>query len=118
MANRRRIRGPGPAKTVEQTKPSGDGAQPRDGAGKEIEHRSGSAPEPGREIIPIRGAALKIVENMEASLSVPTATSQRRIPVKLLDENRRHHQPSSSGERSRQGFLHALDRLGSAARAR
>ena len=38
---------------------------------------------------PIRGAALKIVENMEASLAVPTATSQRRIPVKLLDENRR-----------------------------
>ncbi len=41
------------------------------------------------EIIPIRGSALKIVENMEASLSVPTATSQRRIPIKLLDENRR-----------------------------
>ncbi len=41
------------------------------------------------EINPIRGAALKIVENMDASLSVPTATSQRRIPVKLLDENRR-----------------------------
>ncbi len=40
------------------------------------------------EAKPIRGAALKIVENMEASLSVPTATSQRRIPVKLLDENR------------------------------
>ena len=38
---------------------------------------------------PIRGASLKIVENMETSLSVPTATSQRRIPVKLLDENRR-----------------------------
>src|SRR5207302_10077249 len=35
---------------------------------------------------PIRGAALKIVENMEASLSLPTATSQRRIPVKLPDE--------------------------------
>ncbi|MDQ6651501.1 MAG: multifunctional oxoglutarate decarboxylase/oxoglutarate dehydrogenase thiamine pyrophosphate-binding subunit/dihydrolipoyllysine-residue succinyltransferase subunit [Acidobacteriota bacterium] len=41
------------------------------------------------EATPIRGGALKIVENMEASLSVPTATSQRRIPVKLLDENRR-----------------------------
>ena len=40
------------------------------------------------EATPIRGAALKIVENMEQSLSVPTATSQRRIPVKLLDENR------------------------------
>ena len=41
------------------------------------------------EVLPIRGAALKIVENMEASLAVPTATSQRRIPVRLLDENRR-----------------------------
>ena len=43
----------------------------------------------GRDLLPIRGPALKIVENMEASLAVPTATSQRRIPVKLLDENRR-----------------------------
>src|SRR2546422_6379857 len=38
------------------------------------------------EVIPIRGVALKIVENMEASLAVPTATSQRRIPVKLRSE--------------------------------
>jgi 2-oxoglutarate dehydrogenase E1 component len=45
--------------------------------------------QPGVEKLPIRGPALKIVENMEASLAVPTATSQRRIPVKLLDENRR-----------------------------
>ena len=43
----------------------------------------------GAEVIPIRGPALKIVENMETSLTVPTATSERRIPVKLLDENRR-----------------------------
>jgi multifunctional 2-oxoglutarate metabolism enzyme len=43
----------------------------------------------GVEATPIRGGALKIVENMEASLSVPTATSQRRVPVKVLDENRR-----------------------------
>src|SRR3989442_527899 len=53
---------------------------------------------------PIRGAALKIVENMEASLTVPTATSQRRIPVKLLDENRRiinsHLQESGRGKAS------------------
>src|SRR6185436_8459143 len=41
------------------------------------------------EALPIRGPALKIVENMQASLGVPTATSQRRIPVRLLDENRR-----------------------------
>jgi 2-oxoglutarate decarboxylase len=38
---------------------------------------------------PLRGAASKIVQNMEASLSVPTATSIRNIPVKVLEENRR-----------------------------
>lgn len=49
-----------------------------------------SAPLPeGAEVLPIRGGALKIVENMETSLGVPTATSQRRVPVKVLDENRR-----------------------------
>jgi 2-oxoglutarate decarboxylase len=37
---------------------------------------------------PLRGAAARVVENMEASLAVPTATSYRAIPVKLLDENR------------------------------
>ena len=56
------------------------------------------------EAIPIRGSALKIVENMQASLSVPTATSQRRIPVKLLDENRRiinrHLQENDRGKAS------------------
>lgn len=41
------------------------------------------------ERIPLRGPALRIVENMETSLSVPIATSQRQIPIKLLDENRR-----------------------------
>jgi multifunctional 2-oxoglutarate metabolism enzyme len=37
----------------------------------------------------IRGGSLRVVENMEASLSIPTATSYRTIPVKLLEENRR-----------------------------
>jgi len=39
---------------------------------------------------PITGPAKKIVENMEQSLTVPTATSVRSMPVKLLEENRRH----------------------------
>ena len=43
----------------------------------------------GVERIPLRGPALRIAENMDASLSVPTATSQRQVPLKLLDENRR-----------------------------
>jgi len=41
------------------------------------------------DIKPLRGAGAKIVENMEASLGVPTATSVRNIPVRLLAENRK-----------------------------
>ncbi|HVC66565.1 MAG TPA: multifunctional oxoglutarate decarboxylase/oxoglutarate dehydrogenase thiamine pyrophosphate-binding subunit/dihydrolipoyllysine-residue succinyltransferase subunit [Acidimicrobiales bacterium] len=37
---------------------------------------------------PLRGAAARIVSNMEASLGVPTATSVRVIPAKLLEVNR------------------------------
>ncbi len=37
---------------------------------------------------PLRGAAARIVENMEASLGVPTATSVRALPAKLLEINR------------------------------
>src|ERR1043165_7052835 len=66
-------------------------------------------PQPKAEAVPIRGAALKIVENMEASLAVPTATSQRRIPVKLLEENRRiintHLQDNDRGKAS---FTHLI----------
>ncbi len=72
----------------------GDGAAASSAApapAKVAARKPETAPEPAArpDATPIRGAALKIVENMEASLAVPTATSQRRIPVKLLEENRR-----------------------------
>ncbi|MEM9200866.1 MAG: multifunctional oxoglutarate decarboxylase/oxoglutarate dehydrogenase thiamine pyrophosphate-binding subunit/dihydrolipoyllysine-residue succinyltransferase subunit [Actinomycetota bacterium] len=38
---------------------------------------------------PLRGAAARIVTNMEASLEVPTATSFRQVPAKLLEVNRK-----------------------------
>jgi 2-oxoglutarate decarboxylase len=38
---------------------------------------------------PIRGAGAAIVRNMEASLTVPTATSFRNVPAKLLEVNRK-----------------------------
>ena len=38
---------------------------------------------------PIRGVGAAIVANMEASLTVPTATSVRQVPAKLLEVNRR-----------------------------
>ena len=41
------------------------------------------------EATPLRGAAARIVANMEASLEVPTATSFREVPAKLLEVNRK-----------------------------
>ncbi len=38
--------------------------------------------------IPLRGAANAVVKNMNASLAVPTATSVRAVPAKLLADNR------------------------------
>ena len=37
---------------------------------------------------PIRGVAARVVQSMEASLTVPTATSVRAIPAKLMIDNR------------------------------
>lgn len=48
---------------------------------------------------PIRGVAAAIATNMERSLGVPTATSVRQIPAKLLEVNRR----VMNGYRSRTG---------------
>ncbi|MBE7188022.1 MAG: multifunctional oxoglutarate decarboxylase/oxoglutarate dehydrogenase thiamine pyrophosphate-binding subunit/dihydrolipoyllysine-residue succinyltransferase subunit [Jatrophihabitans endophyticus] len=42
--------------------------------------------EPGRSTL--RGAAARVVSNMEQSLTVPTATSVRAVPAKLLADNR------------------------------
>jgi 2-oxoglutarate decarboxylase len=53
-------------------------------------------PEPARrqdgkaeaKLVPLRGAAARIVEAMEASREVPTATSVRTVPARLLEVNR------------------------------
>jgi 2-oxoglutarate dehydrogenase E1 component len=46
------------------------------------------------ELMPLRGTAARIAENMALSAAIPLATSQRIVPVKVIDENRRlinHH---------------------------
>ena len=48
-----------------------------------------ASPSESEQIIPLRGPAARIAENMIASLGIPLATSQRVIPVKVIDENRR-----------------------------
>jgi 2-oxoglutarate decarboxylase len=62
---------PAAAAPAPAAKPTGDGQ---------------GAPVPPGE--PLRGVAARIVANMEASLSVPTATSFREVPAKLLEVNR------------------------------
>ncbi len=63
----------------------------------------------GTEVKALTGASKKIVENMETSLSVPTATTFRNVPVKVLEENRRiineHLQSSGRGKVS---FTHII----------
>jgi 2-oxoglutarate dehydrogenase E1 component len=57
----------------------------------------------------ITGPAKKIVENMETSLTVPTATSFRTIPVKVLEENRRIiNDHLANGLRGKVSFTHII----------
>ncbi|MCE7956714.1 MAG: multifunctional oxoglutarate decarboxylase/oxoglutarate dehydrogenase thiamine pyrophosphate-binding subunit/dihydrolipoyllysine-residue succinyltransferase subunit, partial [Acidobacteria bacterium ACB2] len=62
---------------------------------------------PGEEAVPLAGAAATIARNMDASLSVPTATSQRVVPVKTMEENRRLlNQHREAVGRSKISFTH------------
>jgi 2-oxoglutarate decarboxylase len=68
-----------------------------------------AAPSDGEELVPLRGASARIAENMIASLSVPLATSQRVMPVKVIDENRRllnHHRALTGA--SKISFTHLI----------
>ena len=57
----------------------------------------------------ITGPSKKIVENMEQSLTVPTATSFRNIPVKVLEENRRIiNEHLASQGRGKVSFTHII----------
>ena len=74
---------PAPQPTVRPvTQPSPTPAQPVAKPAKEI-----ATPTAAR-IEPLRGVANRVVQSMEASLSVPTATSVRAIPAKLMIDNR------------------------------
>ncbi|MGV0675473.1 multifunctional oxoglutarate decarboxylase/oxoglutarate dehydrogenase thiamine pyrophosphate-binding subunit/dihydrolipoyllysine-residue succinyltransferase subunit [Mycolicibacterium fortuitum] len=50
--------------------------------------KSGPSPAEDDETQVLRGAAAAVVKNMNASLEVPTATSVRAIPAKLMIDNR------------------------------
>jgi 2-oxoglutarate dehydrogenase E1 component len=66
-------------------------------------------PSTAEELIPMRGAAARIAQNMNASVEIPLATSQRTIPVKVIDENRRiiNHHRSLLGK-SKVSYTHII----------
>ncbi|GGI07848.1 multifunctional oxoglutarate decarboxylase/oxoglutarate dehydrogenase thiamine pyrophosphate-binding subunit/dihydrolipoyllysine-residue succinyltransferase subunit [Egicoccus halophilus] len=75
--------GNGAARTA--SKPSGNGAAGASGVARTAPTVAADDPAASR----IRGVGARIVENMETSLGVPTATSVRDVPAKLLEVNRR-----------------------------
>jgi len=90
------------------TKPAQDAAPASSPAIPKIQPETGE--DKGIERIPIRGPALRIAENMEASLAVPTAASQRQIPIKVLDENRRVINQHVAGSGRKVSYTHIVAR--------
>ncbi|HET9560263.1 MAG TPA: 2-oxo acid dehydrogenase subunit E2, partial [Actinomycetota bacterium] len=83
-----------PAKEPAAREPAPKTAEPAARPAAKAEEKPGPKPaaegdgkaEP--ELVPLRGAAARIVEAMEASRQVPTATSVRTVPARLLEVNR------------------------------
>jgi 2-oxoglutarate decarboxylase len=69
--------------------PSGNGATPAPAtAPAPAAKPAGPPPADGDEVQVLRGAAAAVAKNMSMSLDLPTATSVRAIPAKLMIDNR------------------------------
>ncbi len=77
---------------VAKPRPGGKAAEPAKGTSNPVPKESkpaapaAASDEPSFTVL--RGAPARTAQNMDASLSVPTATSVRSVPVKLLWDNR------------------------------
>ena len=74
--------------TPNPTKEPGTPSNPSAPMPRDMDKPKTQAAQSEGENLPIRGASARVVMNMEASLEVPTATSVRAIPAKLLIDNR------------------------------
>jgi len=66
-------------------------AEPKPEAKAEVKPapaKKAAGPPANGKLTPLRGVAARIVQNMDASLEVPTATSVRAVPAKLIADNR------------------------------
>lgn len=77
---------------VAKPRPESKAAEPAKGTTNPVPKESRpAAPAPAKDeptYTVLRGAPARTAQNMDASLSVPTATSVRSVPVKLLWDNR------------------------------
>jgi 2-oxoglutarate decarboxylase len=81
--------GPAPVTTSPTTAPEPAGQQAAQTAqGKAAAPAPAKAAAAPAGATPLKGPAARVVTNMEASLAVPTATSVRAVPAKLLIDNR------------------------------
>ncbi|HEX6473415.1 MAG TPA: multifunctional oxoglutarate decarboxylase/oxoglutarate dehydrogenase thiamine pyrophosphate-binding subunit/dihydrolipoyllysine-residue succinyltransferase subunit [Streptosporangiaceae bacterium] len=84
--------GAGPAQAPAPQRPAAARPAPAPAAAAPSPPAAAPRPAPARpeeaEEVRLRGVAARTVTNMEASLAVPTATSVRAVPAKLLIDNR------------------------------
>ncbi|MEU1596929.1 multifunctional oxoglutarate decarboxylase/oxoglutarate dehydrogenase thiamine pyrophosphate-binding subunit/dihydrolipoyllysine-residue succinyltransferase subunit [Streptomyces sp. NPDC005708] len=81
---------PAPAKAAPAAKPVAAPAAAKPAAAPaqpKKDEAVAEAPQ-GPELVTLRGPSAAVVKNMNASLELPTATSVRAVPVKLLFDNR------------------------------
>ncbi|MFJ4325250.1 multifunctional oxoglutarate decarboxylase/oxoglutarate dehydrogenase thiamine pyrophosphate-binding subunit/dihydrolipoyllysine-residue succinyltransferase subunit [Streptomyces tricolor] len=76
-----------PAQAPAQPKAKPGAGTGTTGAAAAARSSAKEAPE-GPELITLRGPSAAVAKNMDASLEMPTATSVRAVPVKLLFDNR------------------------------
>jgi 2-oxoglutarate dehydrogenase E1 component len=77
------------AKAPAATAPAAEPAQPPAKAAAQAAGQAPvTAPPADADVNKLRGAAARTAQNMAASLTVPTATSVRAVPAKLLIDNR------------------------------
>ncbi|MBU7596459.1 multifunctional oxoglutarate decarboxylase/oxoglutarate dehydrogenase thiamine pyrophosphate-binding subunit/dihydrolipoyllysine-residue succinyltransferase subunit [Streptomyces sp. P38-E01] len=79
---------PKPAEAKPAASPKAAKSQPAKGTGDNGADKADQEAPAGPELVTLRGPGAAVVKNMNASLELPTATSVRAVPVKLLFDNR------------------------------
>ncbi len=90
--------------------PAAGSAPAADGSSAPLAAPTAGDGQPPAGATPIKGPAAKLLANMEQSLSVPTATTFRVVPVGALEERRRRINTAlqAAGRREKISFTHLI----------